>query len=61
MRTLTPTKQTDPEVLPLGPITRSKAKKFREALFLTCATIPDLFDHVHTLEHRLYNMLHADM
>ena len=54
-------KKTDTEVLPLGSITRSKAKKFREVLFLTYASIPDSFDNVYALEHRLYNVLHADM
>ncbi|KAL4379292.1 hypothetical protein GQ457_02G026260 [Hibiscus cannabinus] len=35
--TSVPAPIADPEVLPQGPITRSKAKQFREALFLICA------------------------
>ncbi|KAK8979721.1 hypothetical protein V6N11_027756 [Hibiscus sabdariffa] len=51
----------DPEVLPQGPITRSKAKQFREALSLTCAKLSDSFDIDCALDTRLYNVLHADM
>ncbi|KAL4304182.1 hypothetical protein GQ457_10G010270 [Hibiscus cannabinus] len=51
----------DPEVLPQGPVTRSKAKQFREALSLTCAKLLDSFDNVCALDSRLYNVLHADM
>ncbi|KAK8554939.1 hypothetical protein V6N13_016193 [Hibiscus sabdariffa] len=42
--TSAPAPIVDPEVLPQGPITRSKAKQFREALFLTCAKLSDSFD-----------------
>ncbi|KAK8553269.1 hypothetical protein V6N13_105187 [Hibiscus sabdariffa] len=52
---------TDPEVLPQGPVTRSKAKQFREALSLTCAKLLDSFDNVCALDIRLYNVLHADL
>ncbi|KAL4387455.1 hypothetical protein GQ457_09G017580 [Hibiscus cannabinus] len=45
----------DPEVLPQGPITRSKAKQFREALFLTCAKLSDSFDINYALEHKCVN------
>ncbi|KAL4281592.1 hypothetical protein GQ457_03G017220 [Hibiscus cannabinus] len=51
----------DPEVLPQGPVTRSKAKQFREALSLSCAKLLDSFDHVYALDCKLYNVLHADM
>ncbi|KAL4341052.1 hypothetical protein GQ457_08G031880 [Hibiscus cannabinus] len=51
----------DPEVLPQGPVTRSKAKQFREALSLTCAKLLDSFDNVCALDSRLYNVLYADM
>ena len=54
-------KNADPEVLSLWSVTRSKAKKFREALFLTCANIPDSFENIHALENCVYNVLHADM
>ena len=53
--------QSDPDVLPAGPITRSEEKKFREVLFLTCANIPDSIENIHTLENCVYNVLHADM
>ncbi|KAL4318276.1 hypothetical protein GQ457_18G000280 [Hibiscus cannabinus] len=42
----------DPEVLPQGPITRSKEKQFREALFFTCAKLSDSFDINYALEHK---------
>ncbi|KAK8635073.1 hypothetical protein V6N13_022951 [Hibiscus sabdariffa] len=45
----------DPEVLPQGPITRSKAKQFREALSLICAKLSDSFDIDCALDTRLYN------
>ncbi|KAL4271594.1 hypothetical protein GQ457_13G016040 [Hibiscus cannabinus] len=51
----------DPEVLPQGHVTRSKAKQFREVLSLTCAKLLDSFDNVCALDNRLYNVLHADM
>ncbi|KAL4384127.1 hypothetical protein GQ457_15G018010 [Hibiscus cannabinus] len=41
----------DPEVLPQGPVTRSKAKQFREALSLSCAKLLDSFDHVYALDY----------
>ncbi|KAL4310799.1 hypothetical protein GQ457_01G020300 [Hibiscus cannabinus] len=40
----------DPEVLPQGPATRSKAKQFREVYSLTCAKLLDSFDNVCALE-----------
>ncbi|KAL4295271.1 hypothetical protein GQ457_12G014510 [Hibiscus cannabinus] len=46
----------DPEVLPQGPITRSKAKQFREALFLTCAKLSDSFDINCALELKCVNL-----
>ncbi|KAL4385310.1 hypothetical protein GQ457_15G017880 [Hibiscus cannabinus] len=51
----------DPEVLPQGPITRSKAKQFREAIFLTCAKLSDSFDINCALEHKCVKVLHTDM
>ncbi|KAL4348832.1 hypothetical protein GQ457_17G008640 [Hibiscus cannabinus] len=51
----------DPEVLPQGPVTRSKAKQFREALSLSCAKLLDSFDHVYALDCKLYNVLHVDI
>ncbi|KAL4385591.1 hypothetical protein GQ457_15G018070 [Hibiscus cannabinus] len=51
----------DPEVLPQGPVTRSKAKQFRDVLSLTCAKLLDSFDNVCALDSKLYNVLHADM
>ncbi|KAL4377705.1 hypothetical protein GQ457_02G026650 [Hibiscus cannabinus] len=41
--TSVPAPIVDPEVLPQGPITRSKAKQFREALSLICAKLPNPF------------------
>ena len=61
MSTSCQVQQVDPEVLPSGPITRSKAKKYKEALLLTCANISDSFENVHALEYVVYNVLHADM
>ncbi|KAL4283329.1 hypothetical protein GQ457_16G018650 [Hibiscus cannabinus] len=52
---------SDQEVLPQGPITRSKAKQFREALFLICAKLIDSFDIDFALDNKLYNVLHVDM
>ncbi|KAL4282280.1 hypothetical protein GQ457_03G017080 [Hibiscus cannabinus] len=51
----------DPEILPQRPVTRSKAKQFREALSLTCAKLLDSFDNICALDNRLYNVLQADM
>ncbi|KAK8985764.1 hypothetical protein V6N11_021617 [Hibiscus sabdariffa] len=59
--TFEPTQKSDPEVLPQGPITRSKAKQFKEALSLTCAKLSYSFDNVCALDSRLYNVLHADI
>ncbi|KAL4282658.1 hypothetical protein GQ457_16G018760 [Hibiscus cannabinus] len=56
-----PTPIVEPKVLPQGPITRSKAKQFREALFLICAKLSDSFDIDCALETKFYNVLHADM
>ncbi|KAL4346281.1 hypothetical protein GQ457_17G008920 [Hibiscus cannabinus] len=44
----------DPDVLPQGPITRSKAKQFREALSLICAKLRDSFVIDSAIEHKLY-------
>ncbi|KAL4273578.1 hypothetical protein GQ457_13G016070 [Hibiscus cannabinus] len=59
--TSAPVPIVDPEVLPQGPITRSKAKQFREALSLICAKLPDSFVIDSALEHKLYIVLHAEM
>ncbi|KAL4386668.1 hypothetical protein GQ457_09G018020 [Hibiscus cannabinus] len=59
--TSAPAPIVDPEVLPQGPITRSKAKQFREALFLTCAKLSDSFDSNCALELKCVNVLHNDM
>ncbi|KAL4313012.1 hypothetical protein GQ457_01G020180 [Hibiscus cannabinus] len=59
--TSAPAPIVDPEVLPQGPITRSKAKQFREALFLTCAKLSDSFDITCALEHNCVNVLHTDV
>ncbi|KAL4283124.1 hypothetical protein GQ457_16G018780 [Hibiscus cannabinus] len=59
--TSAPAPIVDPEVLPQGPITRSKAKQFREALSLICAKLPDSFVIDSALEHKLYIVLHAEM
>ncbi|KAL4319433.1 hypothetical protein GQ457_18G009580 [Hibiscus cannabinus] len=40
----------DLEVLPQGPVTRSKAKQFKEVLSLTCAKLLDSFDNVCALD-----------
>ncbi|KAK9031888.1 hypothetical protein V6N11_056174 [Hibiscus sabdariffa] len=49
--TTMPAKVADPEVLPLGPITRSRARKFREVLSLTCTKLSDSFDDVSALDN----------
>ncbi|KAL4273997.1 hypothetical protein GQ457_13G016030 [Hibiscus cannabinus] len=59
--TSVPAPIVDPEVLPQGPITRSKAKQFREALSLICAKLPNPFVIDSALEHRLYIVLHSEM
>ncbi|KAL4309288.1 hypothetical protein GQ457_01G020460 [Hibiscus cannabinus] len=75
--TSAPAPIVDPEVLPQGPITRSKAKQFREAvegpitrskakqfreaLFLTCAKLSDSFDINCALEHKCVTVLHTDV
>ncbi|KAL4376366.1 hypothetical protein GQ457_02G026780 [Hibiscus cannabinus] len=59
--TSVPAPIADSEVLPQGPITRSKAKQFRETLFLICAKLSDSFDIDCALETKFYNVLHADM
>ncbi|KAL4280250.1 hypothetical protein GQ457_03G017480 [Hibiscus cannabinus] len=59
--TSVPAPIVDPEVLPQGPITRSKAKQFREALSLICAKLPNSFVIDSALEHRLYIVLHSEM
>ncbi|KAL4351922.1 hypothetical protein GQ457_06G012430 [Hibiscus cannabinus] len=45
-------KVADPEVLPLGPITRSRAQKFREVLSLTFTKLSDSFDDVSALDNK---------
>ncbi|KAL4375859.1 hypothetical protein GQ457_02G026350 [Hibiscus cannabinus] len=42
----------DPEVLPHGPITRSKARQFREVLISTCTKLFESFDNESALELR---------
>ncbi|KAL4333067.1 hypothetical protein GQ457_07G006290 [Hibiscus cannabinus] len=59
--TTMPKKVADPEVLPLGPITRSRARKFREVLSLTCTKLSDSFDDVNALDNKLFNVLHTDV
>ncbi|KAL4296734.1 hypothetical protein GQ457_12G000020 [Hibiscus cannabinus] len=59
--TTMPAKVADPEVLPLGPITRSRAQKFREVLSLTCTKLLDSFDDVSALDNKLFNVLHIDV
>ncbi|KAL4323160.1 hypothetical protein GQ457_11G026100 [Hibiscus cannabinus] len=59
--TTMPTKVADPEVLPLGPITRSRARKFREVLSLTCPKLSDSFDDVGALDNKFFNVLHTDV
>ncbi|KAL4310201.1 hypothetical protein GQ457_01G019830 [Hibiscus cannabinus] len=59
--TTMPTKVADPEVLPLGPITQSRARKFREVLSLTCTKLSDSFDDVSALDNKLFNVLHTDV
>ncbi|KAL4302058.1 hypothetical protein GQ457_10G010240 [Hibiscus cannabinus] len=56
-----PAKVADPEVLPLGPITRSRARKFREVLSLTYTKLSDSFDDVSALDNKLFNVLHTDV
>ncbi|KAL4323926.1 hypothetical protein GQ457_11G025920 [Hibiscus cannabinus] len=56
-----PAKVADPEILPLGPITRSRAQKFREVLSLTCTKLLDSFDDVSALDNKLFNVLHIDV
>ncbi|KAL4285485.1 hypothetical protein GQ457_16G018380 [Hibiscus cannabinus] len=50
--TTMPAKVADPEVIPLGPITRSRARKFREVLSLTCTKLSDSFDDVSALDNK---------
>ncbi|KAL4278442.1 hypothetical protein GQ457_03G017290 [Hibiscus cannabinus] len=50
VRTSSSTHVADPEVLPQGHVTRSKAKQFREVLSLTCAKLLDSFDNVCALD-----------
>ncbi|KAL4376826.1 hypothetical protein GQ457_02G026390 [Hibiscus cannabinus] len=59
--TTMPTKVADPEVLPLGPIPRSRARKFREVLSLTCTKLSDSFNDVTALDNKLFNVLHTDV
>ncbi|KAL4312218.1 hypothetical protein GQ457_01G020380 [Hibiscus cannabinus] len=75
--TSAPAPIVDPGVLPQGPITRSKAKQFREAvegpitrsqakqfreaLFLTFAKLSDSFDINCALEHKCVIVLHTDV
>ncbi|KAL4295466.1 hypothetical protein GQ457_12G014690 [Hibiscus cannabinus] len=59
--TIMPAKVADPEVLPLGPITRSRARKFREVLSLTCSKFSDSFEDISALDNKLFNVLHTDV
>ncbi|KAL4340625.1 hypothetical protein GQ457_08G031250 [Hibiscus cannabinus] len=56
-----PAKVADPEVLPLGPITRSRARKFKEVLSLTYTKLSDSFDDVSALDNKLFNVLHTNV
>ncbi|KAL4285150.1 hypothetical protein GQ457_16G018810 [Hibiscus cannabinus] len=58
--TTMPAKVADPEVLPLRPITRSRARKFREVLSLTCSKFSDSFEDISALDNKLFNVLHTD-
>ncbi|KAL4378923.1 hypothetical protein GQ457_02G026950 [Hibiscus cannabinus] len=59
--TTMPAKVADPEVLPLGPITRSRARKFREVLSLTWSKFSDSFEDISALDNKLFNVLHTDV
>ncbi|KAL4384725.1 hypothetical protein GQ457_15G017850 [Hibiscus cannabinus] len=54
--TTMPAKVADLEVLPLGPITRSRARKFREVLSLTCSKFSDSFEDISALDNKLFNV-----
>ncbi|KAL4278676.1 hypothetical protein GQ457_03G017510 [Hibiscus cannabinus] len=54
-------KEADPEVLPQGPVTRSKARKFREVISLNCVKLSDSFNDIPTLDNVVYNVLHTDV
>ncbi|KAL4341209.1 hypothetical protein GQ457_08G027980 [Hibiscus cannabinus] len=49
------------EVLPQGPITKSKARQFREVLISTCTKLSESFDNESAIEHRCFNVLHIDV
>ncbi|KAL4282379.1 hypothetical protein GQ457_03G017560 [Hibiscus cannabinus] len=53
-------KEADPEVLPQGPVTRSKARKFREVISLNCVKLSDSFNDIPALDNVVYNVLHTD-
>ena len=59
--TSTQAQTADPEVLPSGPITRSKAKQFREVLILKCLQVSESLNNAYALENKLYTMLHTDV
>ncbi|KAL4290193.1 hypothetical protein GQ457_14G026730 [Hibiscus cannabinus] len=59
--TTMPAKVADLEVLPLGPISRSRAQKFREVLSLTYTKKLDSFDDVSALDNKLFNVLYTDV
>ncbi|KAL4295181.1 hypothetical protein GQ457_12G014720 [Hibiscus cannabinus] len=44
-------KEADPEVLPPGPVTRSKARKFREVISLNCAKLSDSLNDIPALDN----------
>ena len=50
-----------PKVLPQGPITRSRARQFREVLNATCLKFLNSHNNDFALEPRYFNVLHADM
>ena len=55
------TPNADPEVLPQGPITRSRARQIREALTSTCTKLCDSFVAAAPLELKCFNVLHIDV
>ena len=61
MSTSSATPIADPDVLPQGPITRSKARKFREVLNATCLKFVNSLYDEYALESRCFNVLHTDV
>ncbi|KAL4323450.1 hypothetical protein GQ457_11G026000 [Hibiscus cannabinus] len=44
-------KEADPEVLPQGPVTRSKARKFRDVISLNCVKLSDSLNDIPALDN----------